>query len=198
MWERQQVRLLTPEEAKRYRACPVYLDFHTGFYAFPPNRDNILKCAVHSGGFTRKIKPLNSDVHISTPRTVATDGDDGLRIPKSALNGLRASLARIYPDLGRKPFSSTRLCWYTDSPDDNWIIGTHPSITNLVLATSGSGHAFKFLPVIGRLVADAIEGTLALELVRKFASRREHGAGSVKRERQEQKNRGKEYIELNE
>ena len=26
---------LSPEEAEAYRSCPVYLDFHTGFYVFP-------------------------------------------------------------------------------------------------------------------------------------------------------------------
>ena len=26
---------LTPEEAEPYRACPVYLNFHSGFYVFP-------------------------------------------------------------------------------------------------------------------------------------------------------------------
>lgn len=26
---------LTPEEAESYRECPVYLDFHSGFYIFP-------------------------------------------------------------------------------------------------------------------------------------------------------------------
>ncbi|KAM5542918.1 hypothetical protein V8D89_003302 [Ganoderma adspersum] len=165
---------LTPQEAELYRACPVYLDFHTGFYAFPPNKDNIVKCAIHSGGFIRKVKPVNSDVHISTPRTVTSDSEDGLRIPKIALKALRENLVRIYPDIGSKPFFGTRLCWYTDSPDDNWVIGSHPDINNLVLATSGSGHAFKFLPVIGRLVADAIEGKLPPELVKKFAANRVH------------------------
>jgi len=38
-----------------------------------------------------------------------------------------------------------------------------------MLATAGSGHAYKFLPVIGRLVADAIQGTMNAELVKKFA-----------------------------
>ncbi|KAI1785219.1 FAD dependent oxidoreductase [Ganoderma leucocontextum] len=166
---------LTPEEAELYRACPVYLDFHTGFYVFPPTRENIIKCAIHSGGFVQKVKAANSDVlYISTPRTVTSDGDDGLRIPKSALKALRANLVRIYPDIGNKPFYGTRLCWYTDSPDDNWVIGAHPDVANVVLATSGSGHAFKFLPVIGRLVADAIEGKLPPELVKKFAPNRVH------------------------
>ena len=26
---------LTPEEGEQYRTCPVYLNFHTGFYVFP-------------------------------------------------------------------------------------------------------------------------------------------------------------------
>jgi len=38
-----------------------------------------------------------------------------------------------------------------------------------MFATAGSGHAYKFLPVIGRLVADAIEGKLSPELIAKFA-----------------------------
>ena len=76
-----------------------------------PNRDNIVKCAIHSGGFVHKIKSANPDVHISTPRTVTSDGADGLRIPRSAVKALRANLARIYPEIGNKPFSGTRLCW---------------------------------------------------------------------------------------
>ncbi|TBU41966.1 FAD dependent oxidoreductase [Dichomitus squalens] len=165
---------LTSEEAERYRACPVYLDFHSGFYVFPPNKDNIVKCAIHSGGFVQKIKIANSDVYVSTPRTVTSDGVDGLRIPRAALKALRTNLARIYPEIGSKPFFGTRLCWYTDSADDNWVIGAHPEIENVFLATSGCGHAFKFLPVIGRLVADAIEGKLPPELVKKFAPGRAH------------------------
>jgi len=38
-----------------------------------------------------------------------------------------------------------------------------------MIATGGSGHAYKFLPVIGRIVADAVEETLDPLLVKKFA-----------------------------
>ncbi|KAI0682765.1 FAD dependent oxidoreductase [Cerioporus squamosus] len=165
---------LTPEEADRYRQCPVYLDFHSGFYIFPPNHENIMKLAIHTGGFVQKIKPEHSDIFVSTPRTVVSDGIDGLRIPKSSVRKLRSELANIYPDLAKKPFSGTRLCWYTDSTNDDWVIGAHPDIGNVFMATSGSGHAYKFLPNIGRLVADAIEGKLPPELVKKFAVNRLH------------------------
>jgi len=75
----------------------------------------------------------------------------------------------LYPDLAEKPFKSTRLCWYNDTPDGNWIIGRHPANPSIILATGGSGHAYKFLPVIGRLVADILENKLSKELVDKFA-----------------------------
>ena len=67
------------------------------------------------------------------------------------------------------------------------MIGYHPSDSGLLLATSGSGHAYKvthevsplsrlalntslqFLPVIGRIVSDAIEGKLDPAISQKFA-----------------------------
>ncbi|KZP27594.1 hypothetical protein FIBSPDRAFT_730595, partial [Athelia psychrophila] len=51
----------------------------------------------------------------------------------------------------------------------------------LVLATGGSGHAYKFLPVIGGVVADAIEGKLDPSLVKKFALDREYIPASTSR-----------------
>ncbi|KAI0090734.1 FAD dependent oxidoreductase [Irpex rosettiformis] len=155
---------LTPEEAERYRNTPVILSFESGFYSFPPNADNIVKFAIHGRGYLHQ--PNNGP---STPRTKLSDGQDGLRIPKQAVKDLRAGLATVYPELSQKPFVTTRLCWYNDSPDDDFVIGYHPTDSRLVLATSGSGHAYKFLPNIGRLVADAIEGKLEPELVKKFA-----------------------------
>ena len=52
----------------------------------------------------------------------------------------------------------------------------------MFFATGGSGHAYKFLPVIGRLVADAIEGKLPDELVKKFAVDRVWGPPDLSRE----------------
>jgi len=66
------------------------------------------------------------------------------------------------------------VCRYTDSPDGDWVIGYYPSDSGLLLATSGSGHAYKFLPVVGRIVADAIEGTLDPAIAQKFAVDRKH------------------------
>lgn len=147
------------------------LDFHTNFYIFPPNDDNVVKLALHGPGVAHYT---TGDTDVSTPRTISSHGEDGLRVPRSAVRRLRSSLRDVYPELAEKPFAATRLCWYTDSPDSDWTIGYYPSDSGLLLATSGSGHAYKFLPVIGRIVADAIEGTLAPAIAQKFAVDRKH------------------------
>ncbi|TFK44882.1 FAD dependent oxidoreductase [Crucibulum laeve] len=154
---------LSEDEANSYRDCPVVLNFASGFYVFPPNENNVIKMAMHGAGYT------NMKAGISTPRTVISDPDRGLCIPKIALQELRQQLKNVYPELAQKPFSSTRLCWYNDTSDGDWIISRHFTLDSLVLATAGNGHAYKFLPVIGRLVADLVQDKLDPLLVQKFA-----------------------------
>ncbi|KAA1470565.1 FAD dependent oxidoreductase [Dentipellis sp. KUC8613] len=174
---------LTAEEAANYRRCPVVLDFASGFYAFPPTDKNVFKMAIDHAGYTNYLPDdATPEKSTSTPRTILSHGsEDGLRIPRKMVTLLRHHLSLVYPDLAKKPFASTRLCWYTDSPDGDWIIGPHPSIEGLVLATAGSGHAYKFLPVLGQLVADSIEGKLAPEIARKFALGRQYVESSYSR-----------------
>jgi sarcosine oxidase/L-pipecolate oxidase len=42
-------------------------------------------------------------------------------------------------------------------PTGDFIVSYHPGKKSLFIATGGSGHAFKFLPVIGEHIADLIE-----------------------------------------
>lgn len=44
----------------------------------------------------------------------------------------------------------------------------HPRFENVILATAGCGHAFKFFPLIGREVLALIKGQLKPELRRKW------------------------------
>ncbi|TKA34140.1 hypothetical protein B0A50_00120 [Salinomyces thailandicus] len=47
--------------------------------------------------------------------------------------------------------TTTRVCWRNDSFDDHLLIDRVPKTEGLMVATAGSGHAFKYFPVIGRL-----------------------------------------------
>lgn len=47
------------------------------------------------------------------------------------------------------------MCWYTDSLDNSFIIDYVPDYNDtLFVASGGSGHGFKFLPVLGKVNID--------------------------------------------
>lgn len=50
------------------------------------------------------------------------------------------------------------MCWYTDSLDNSFLIDYVPNTSSsLFVASGGSGHGFKFLPVLGKHVKNALE-----------------------------------------
>ena len=63
------------------------------------------------------------------------------------------------PELREFAFTDSRLCWYTDSVDNEYVIDYVPGYDKtLFICTGGSGHAFKFLPILGRHVRNQLEG----------------------------------------
>lgn len=164
----------------RWRLQPVYIDLQTGFYSFPPNKDNIVKFAYHHRGFLNEQPSLsNPSVQTSVPRTGHFEGSLEEQIPAASLRALRAEMRRIWPELGAKPILTTRMCWYADSNDCDFVLSYHDGYPSLFLATGDSGHAFKvcrrphatarvtvlirvrkFLPTIGDVCVRAIEGRL--------------------------------------
>lgn len=51
----------------------------------------------------------------------------------------------------------------------DWIIAPHDACSNLFVATGGSFHAWKFLPVLGSNVTDMLDGKLSPEKARRWA-----------------------------
>ena len=50
------------------------------------------------------------------------------------------------------------------TPDNNWFISPHPRCDNLYIATAGSFHGWKFLPIIGEYVVQMLRGALPEEM----------------------------------
>lgn len=70
----------------------------------------------------------------------------------------RPALRAFIPDADG-PLLSMRICMYENSPDGHFIIDRHPKLPNVIVACGFSGHGFKFMPVIGEVLADlAIHG----------------------------------------
>jgi len=70
---------------------------------------------------------------------------------------LRTFLAGTFPALQNAPVVATRRCLYADTPDGDFWIDRHPQWAGLTVAGGDSGHAFKFGPVLGELIADVLE-----------------------------------------
>jgi glycine/D-amino acid oxidase-like deaminating enzyme len=79
-----------------------------------------------------------------------------------------------------------RLCVYGDTRDEHFLIARHPTRANVAVATGGSGHAFKFAPVLGDLIADLILDDHPHPLRDKFRWRTDrdaHGAEAARHRR---------------
>ncbi|KAI0101679.1 sarcosine oxidase [Nemania sp. FL0031] len=62
-----------------------------------------------------------------------------------------------------------RLCWDASTPTHDFLISAHPHSQNLYMATGGSFHGWKFLPVIGDCIVDMMEGSLDRSLADRWA-----------------------------
>ncbi|KAK7402682.1 hypothetical protein QQX98_011545 [Neonectria punicea] len=162
---------LTPEEAEPLRKMPVIINLSTGIFCFPPTPDtNILKVARHGYGFATTVPIEDSPRFVSSPKR---DGNNAAAsyLPSDAEEGLRDGLRQLLPDFSNSPWMDRRLCWYSDTPEGDFVIDYHPQADGLFIATGGAGHAFKFLPVLGRYIADCFENKVSPEIRHKWRFR---------------------------
>lgn len=77
---------------------------------------------------------------------------------RSGLEAARNYLGRRFPGMQGAPLLESRVCQYTDTPDEHFIIDRHPRAENCWILGGGSGHGFKHGPAIGEYVAGIIAG----------------------------------------
>ena len=56
----------------------------------------------------------------------------------------------------RRSLRNAKTCMYTNTPDEHFVIGRHPGHERVVVACGFSGHGFKFVPVVGEIVAELV------------------------------------------
>jgi sarcosine oxidase len=81
---------------------------------------------------------------------------------------LRQGIRRYFPDADG-PTLAMQTCFFTNTPDEHFIIDRHPSDGRIVIAAGFSGHGYKFCSVVGEILADlALSGGTSwnLELFR--------------------------------
>ena len=131
----------------------------TGYYGFPINRDGLVKIANH--GLGREMSP-------ESPERAVTSEDE---------KNLRVFLLSTFPALAHAPIVYSRVCMYCDTHDGHFWIARDPERESLVIAAGDCGHGFKFAPVLGEIIADAVE-MKPNPILQKFRWRPEVRAGS--------------------
>ncbi|PNS17120.1 hypothetical protein CAC42_7174 [Sphaceloma murrayae] len=174
---------LSSTEQSHLALNPTLLNESTGLFIITPS-SNELKVARHGYGYANPVtipnpEPPSSSISTSTstsslpyqeritlslPQTTYDDppssspSSSASSLPQEANDSLRAFLARTFPSLASRPFTKTRICWYLDTPSSDWLVDYHPSYPGLFVAAGGSGHAFKFVPVLGDAVVRRMNG----------------------------------------
>ncbi len=66
---------------------------------------------------------------------------------------LRDGIERYLP-AANGPLLSAKVCIFTNTPDEHFIIDRYPGVPQVILASPCSGHGFKFASAIGEALAD--------------------------------------------
>lgn len=132
---RQQVCYLSglPPAAFGVGNFPVFL-VGMEYYGFPLVGPDWFKVGSHRFGAT-------TDPNIP----YAGDGDEVAEV--------RAFLRRVIPGAAGGALEMIDRCMYDVSPDEDFILDTHPSAPGIVIGSGFSGHGFKFGVLIGDLLA---------------------------------------------
>jgi sarcosine oxidase len=131
-----------------YEQHPIWIHERTDglqLYGFPAidGPDGGVKTAFFRRGSATTADALDRAVHEDEVEDIATH----LRAVVPTLPG---RLLRAAP------------CMYTTTPDHHFVVARHPAHEQVTVACGFSGHGFKFVPVVGEILADlATTGTTA-------------------------------------
>jgi sarcosine oxidase len=109
----------------------------TQVYGFPAidGPDGGVKVAFFRHGVETTADTIDRDVH---PGEVAA---------------MAAAMARHVPQLPGT-FLRAKTCLYSNTADEHFVIARHPGHAAVTVACGFSGHGFKFVPVVGEILAD--------------------------------------------
>jgi len=119
-------------EIKRF---PVWIDAGANAYGFPRLGDLPgVKLGLHNLGYE------------VSPETALRD------VQESDREAARSLAARRFPDLSSEVVYE-KVCLYTNTPDEDFIVDEIPGLPNALVLSACSGHGFKFMPLMGEIAA---------------------------------------------
>jgi monomeric sarcosine oxidase len=117
---------------------PIFLELESGFYGFPIHHGGAMKIANHHKG--AEVDPSSTDDSVG----------------EQFIERCREFFVEFIPGLADARASEARICYYNNTPDDDFIIDWDPQRNGVLVVTGFSGHGFKFGPTVGRIAADLL------------------------------------------
>ncbi|PYH92482.1 fructosyl amine: oxygen oxidoreductase [Aspergillus ellipticus CBS 707.79] len=136
---------LKPEERALYKDIPVIFNIEKGFFFEPDEERGEIKICDEHPGYTNMVRAPDG--------TVQGLPFEKTQVPLESETRVRALLRETLPQLADRPFSFARICWCADTANREFIIDRHPQHQSFIL-----GCRYKYLPSIGGLIVDAMEG----------------------------------------
>ena len=101
-----------------------------------------------------KFRHLGEPMDLSGGRETTAD-----REPNAADEALLRRFTERYFPRAAGPTMALKVCFFTNTPDEHFIIDAHPQQSNVIIAAGFSGHGYKFCSVVGEILAElALDG----------------------------------------
>lgn len=145
---RCQLNFMAPAEQSPYEAenCPVWIAhvdslFPEAVYGIPSHDGSGFKIAFHGG-------PAHSH-----PSEISREPD------AENVAALRPFMRAHIPGIAEAPVRESRICLYTQTPDEHFVVDKHPEHAHVAIGAGFSGHGFKFSTIIGKMLTEiALDG----------------------------------------
>ena len=135
-----------PQRIDEFRVgrFPIFIEHGSMAYGFPVFGLPGVKIGIHHGG---------------APTTASTRD---FVVQPEVIEQLRAFMESRLPRAAGRVIQA-KTCLYTNTPGTDFLIDTHANIVaggcdDIIIASPCSGHGFKFVPLIGEVLADAAMG----------------------------------------
>lgn len=109
------------------------------YYGFPLQGPGWFKVGLHNFGET-------------------ADPNAGYEADETEVEAVRDFLRHVIPDGAEGKLALVDRCMYDVTPDEDFIIDTHPGGAGVIIGSGFSGHGFKFGVLIGELLAALARG----------------------------------------
>ncbi len=125
------------EAAQLELGCCFFFELEHGqFYGFP-TLNGLVKVGEHSGG---------EEIYDALTASREPDATDRQRVSDFVKTHFPGAAQHV----------RQAVCFYTMTPDSQFIVDHHPAGKRVAFAAGLSGHGFKFTPVLGEILADLV------------------------------------------